>query len=138
MRQGCSLRVVGILLAQKKTHFQSKCDGSDAKIDNVGASREIRPDTNSEDKQHLFEQKKEQYRLAGPAERRFPIMNNVVSFVVLDECRIQIAGPFTEEFLVRAYGFQHDFAANRDDVEKYNGYNGKLCGEEGLIEKLGL
>ena len=88
MRQGCSLRVVGILLAQKKTHFQSKRDGSDAKIDNVGAFREIRPDTDSEDKQRLFEQKKEQDGLAGPAERRFPIVNNVVRFVVpVDEIK---------------------------------------------------
>jgi hypothetical protein len=131
VRQSCCLSVVGILLAEKKTHFQSKRDGIDAKINYVWAFRKIRFDANSKDKQYLLEHKKKQYRLAGPAERRFPIVNNVVSFVVLDKCCIQIGSPFTQSIWERTNGFQHNLAANSDDVNKYDGDDGEFCREHG-------
>ena len=131
MRQGCSLGVVGILLAQKKTHFQSKRDCIDAKINYVRAFRKIRFDTNSKDEQHLLEHKKKQNRLAGPAERRFPVVNNVVSFVVLDKCCIQIGSPFTQSIWEGTNGFQHNLAANSEDVDKYDGDDGEFYREHG-------
>jgi hypothetical protein len=65
-------------------------------------------------------------------------MNGVVSFVVLDECCIQIISPFTKRILMRANGFQHNLAANRNDIEKDNCNDGQFCRHEGSDKKVSL
>jgi hypothetical protein len=61
-------------------------------------------------------------------------MNEMIRIVILRKCCVETAVPIAALALVRAHRFEHDLAANSNDVNENDGDNGKFCKEVSVIE----